>query len=93
MLGYVSLMRLVYIDALPDLADCILPLTSSAMSSIWPCFAKVNRDMKEQVPVKDSASVKEGFNHPDAVAINPASGESPGGLSLEEGRLCDSAFT
>jgi len=63
------------------------------MSSIWPCFAKANRDMKEQVPVNDSASVKEGFNHPGVVAINPESGESPGGLSLEEGRLCDSAFT
>lgn len=41
--------------------------------------------MKEQVPVNDGASVKEGFKHPGAVEINPASGESPGGLSLEEG--------
>ena len=55
------------------------------MTSIWSCFAQANDDMKEQVPVNDGASVKEGFKHPGAVEINPASGESPGGLSLEEG--------
>jgi len=64
------------------------------MTSIWSCFAKGNHsDMNEQVSVNDGTSVEESFNHPGAGEISPESGESPGGLSLEEGRLRDSAFT
>lgn len=44
--------------------------------------------MKEQVrSVDDNALAKEGFKFNSAVAINPENDESPGGLSLEEGRL------
>ena len=61
-----------------------------AMTRFWSRirFVKVNDTMKEQVrSVDDNALAKEGFKFNSAVAINPENDVSPGGLSLEEGRL------
>ncbi|KAL4079817.1 amino acid transporter [Scleroderma citrinum] len=54
------------------------------MAPLWSWFANTNDTTKEQVPADDEPS-QDSFERPGTIEVVPASGESPGGLSLEEG--------